>query len=175
MTTFSVEEFALRPVSQRRRLFAVVATLGQHDEESTLMALGVEPAYLGVVSSRRRFAHIREGLAARGASPDALDAIANPAGIDIGARAPEEVALSILAEIVMVQRAEGERATTETTTAAAPQEELDPVCGMTVDVRAARHRAEHAGRTYYFCCGGCRERFVAAPDGYVAALSGRAT
>jgi Cu+-exporting ATPase len=39
---------------------------------------------------------------------------------------------------------------------------------MTVVVAGARHIAEHAGRTYYFCCGGCRERFLAAPERYVA-------
>ena len=170
LTTLSVEEFAARPVSQRGRLFAVVATLGQHDEESALMALGIEPAYLGVVASRKRFAQIRETLVARGASPHALDAIANPAGIDIGARAPEEVALSILAEIVRVRRAHGGEGATETTSRPPVHEERDPVCGMTVEVAAARHRAEHAGRTYYFCCGGCRERFLAAPDRYVPAV-----
>lgn len=170
LTTLSLEEFAARPVSQRGRLFAVVATLGQHDEESTLTALGIEPAYLGVVASRKRFEQIRETLVARGASPHALDAIANPAGIDIGARAPEEVALSILAEIVRVRRAQGEQRATETTSAPPAHEERDPVCGMTVEVAAARHRAEHAGRTYYFCCGGCRERFLAAPDRYVPAV-----
>ena len=170
LTTLSSEEFAARPVSQRGRLFAVVATLGQHDEESTLTALGIEPAYLGVVASRKRFAQIRETLVARGASPDALDLIANPAGIDIGARAPEEVALSILAEIVRTRRAQGEQSATETTSAPPVLEERDPVCGMTVEVATARHRAEHAGRTYYFCCGGCRERFLATPDRYVPAV-----
>ena len=170
LTTLSLEEFAARPVSQRGRLFAVVATLGQHDEESTLTALGLEPAYLGVVASRKRFAQIRETLVARGAPPHALDAIANPAGIDIGARAPEEVALSILAEIVRVRRTQGEQGATETTSAPPAHEGRDPVCGMTVEVAAARHRAEHAGRTYYFCCGGCRERFLAAPDRYVPAV-----
>src|SRR5688572_11739472 len=43
------------PVSQRGRLFAVVATLGQHDEEATQAALSLQPAYLGVVASRKRF------------------------------------------------------------------------------------------------------------------------
>lgn len=170
LATLSSDEFAARPVSQRGRLFAVVATLGQHDEESTLTALGIEPAYLGVVASRKRFAQIRETLVARGASQHALDAIANPAGIDIGARAPEEVALSILAEIVRVRRAPGEQRATETTSAPPTHEERDPVCGMTVEVATARHRAEHAGRTYYFCCGGCRERFLATPDRYVPAV-----
>src|SRR5262245_28023026 len=111
--TLNVAELAGRPASQKGRVFAVVATLGQHDEDSTLAALGVEPAYLGVVASRKRFGQIREMLTARGASSQALDAIANPAGIDIGARTPEEVALSILAEIVRVRHAAGDRTAAE--------------------------------------------------------------
>jgi xanthine dehydrogenase accessory factor len=166
----SVEDVAGRPASQKGRLFAVVATLGQHDEEATLTALGVEPAYLGVVASRKRFAQIRETLAARGASATALDSITNPAGIDIGARAPEEIALSILAEIVSVRRAAAARTVAVSQAAAPAREALDPVCGMAVAVDTARHRAEHAGRTYYFCCGGCRERFLTAPDRYGAAV-----
>jgi xanthine dehydrogenase accessory factor len=156
------------PASQKGRLFAVVATLGQHDEESALAALGVEPAYLGVVASRKRFAQIREMLGARGISTAALDSISNPAGIDIGARTPEEVALSILAEIVQRRLVAGERATEMP--AAPVHEERDLVCGMTVAVATARHRAEHAGRNYYFCSGGCRERFLAAPDRYITAI-----
>jgi len=41
---------------------------------------------------------------------------------------------------------------------------------MTVSA-ASKHREEHAGRTYYFCCGGCRERFAAAPDRFLSALT----
>jgi len=162
------EEAAARPAGQRSRLFAVVATLGQHDEEAILAALDLEPAYLGVVASRKRFAQIRETLVARGAPAPALDSIRNPAGIDIGARAPEELALSVLAEIVSVQRAAAAKAAVVSQTTAATREARDPVCGMTVAVDTARHRADHAGRTYYFCCGGCRERFLAAPDRYAA-------
>jgi xanthine dehydrogenase accessory factor len=169
IATLNVEEFAGRPASQRGRLFAVVATLGQHDEEAALAALAVEPAYLGVVASRKRFAQIRGTLTERGAAARTLDAIANPAGIDIGARTPEEVALSILAEIVRVRHSAGEHAAADAVPAASLREERDPVCGMTVVVDTARHRAEHGGRTYYFCCGGCREKFLAAPDRYAAA------
>jgi xanthine dehydrogenase accessory factor len=167
LTTVDGEQW---PASQRARLFAVVATLGQHDEDALQDALALEPAYLGVVASRKRFAQIRETLAARGVAASALGSIVNPAGLDIGARAPEEVALSILAEIVRMRRA-GAQAGIATAPAASVREERDPVCGMTVAVEGARHRAEHAGRTYFFCCGGCRERFVAAPDQYGAALS----
>ena len=39
---------------------------------------------------------------------------------------------------------------------------------MTVPIAGARHTAEHGGRTWYFCCGGCRERFLAAPESFTA-------
>jgi P-type Cu+ transporter len=44
---------------------------------------------------------------------------------------------------------------------------LDPVCGMTVDPHAAKHRADHQGHTYYFCSAGCRARFVNDPQKYL--------
>ena len=47
----------------------------------------------------------------------------------------------------------------------------DPVCGMAVDPATAKHTAEHAGTTFYFCCNGCREKFVADPARYVAPKS----
>ncbi|HEY8267270.1 MAG TPA: heavy metal translocating P-type ATPase [Xanthobacteraceae bacterium] len=43
----------------------------------------------------------------------------------------------------------------------------DPVCGMQVDPHTAKHRAEHAGRTYYFCSAGCRKKFIADPERYL--------
>jgi Cu+-exporting ATPase len=44
----------------------------------------------------------------------------------------------------------------------------DPVCGMDVDPHTAKHRAEHAGRTYYFCAAGCRRKFLANPEKYLS-------
>lgn len=44
---------------------------------------------------------------------------------------------------------------------------IDPVCGMTVDRQTAKHRAEHAGHSYYFCSSGCRTKFVAEPANYM--------
>jgi len=182
VTDFQPQAFRDRSPSQRGRLFAVIATLGQRDEEAAQAALAAEPAYIGIVASRRRFEQIRETLLACGVPVEAVDTIRSPAGLDIGATAPEEVALSILAEIVQVRRAG--RATQTAAeppqpTAATPArdgEALDPVCGMMVAVAGARHVAEHDGQTYYFCCGGCRERFLAAPDRYRAPVgsAGRA-
>jgi Cu+-exporting ATPase len=47
------------------------------------------------------------------------------------------------------------------------REVRDPVCGMAVEPATAKHRSEHAGETYYFCSGGCRERFEAEPARYL--------
>jgi len=44
----------------------------------------------------------------------------------------------------------------------------DPVCGMSVDPTTAKHKAEHAGEIFYFCCAGCRGKFVAEPARYLA-------
>ncbi len=93
------------PGQDAARCFAVVATLGQRDEEAAWAASRLMPAYVGVVASRKRFGHIRGTLAARGATAEQLDRITNPAGLDIGAETPEEIALSILAEITRRARA----------------------------------------------------------------------
>ena len=46
---------------------------------------------------------------------------------------------------------------------------IDPVCGMTVDPHAGKPRADYQGHTYYFCCAGCRTKFVADPQKYLGA------
>lgn len=164
-----------RPSPRPTRLSVVVVTMGQWDEQATSLAVALEPSYLGVVASRKRFDQICEALGARGVPPDMLARIKNPAGLDIGAETPEEIALSILAEIVRLRRAalkEGSAAGPELLLAA---EELDPVCGMTVAVASAAHRAEVGGRTYYFCCGGCRQRFLTTPGRYAAGVTAGGT
>jgi xanthine dehydrogenase accessory factor len=148
------------------KLFAVVATMGENDEESLATALSVKPSYIGVVASKKRFSEMRESMLARGFSSAALDQIHNPAGLDIGARLPEEVALSIFAQIVQLgQSAEAAPAVE----AEAAKTAIDPVCGMTVDVATAKHRGEHQGRDYYFCNARCKEKFLAFPDRFLAA------
>ena len=156
----------LREAGATPRTYAVVATMGEHDEEAVTAALGLLPEYLGVVASRTRFGELRASLLGRGISSEPLDRIRNPAGLDIGARQPEEVALSILAEIVQLARP---YAAEEPAPPPPPDatEAIDPVCGMTVLIASARHRAEHAGRTYLFCNPRCREKFLVAPERYL--------
>jgi xanthine dehydrogenase accessory factor len=181
---------AARAQTSSAPLYAVVATQGQWDEEAAAAALALEPAaaYLGVMASRKRFGEMRD-LLADAAPPAALARVKNPAGLDLHAELPEEIALSILAEIVAGRRAAATAATTTTaataTTAAAPPaaapaprrlaqaaQARDPVCGMMVDVATAQHRATVRGREYFFCCGGCKQRFVAAPDKFLDAGGG---
>jgi xanthine dehydrogenase accessory factor len=168
-TDFAAPEIAALAAASARK-FAVIATMGEADEDSIVAALSARPEYVGVVASRRRFAEIRQSLLGRGVSAEALDRVKNPAGLDIGAHLPEEVALSILAEIVQLRRAETEAASPETPPAEISA--LDPVCGMTVVVARARHRAEHGGQPYYFCNARCRERFLAEPARYLGAAAG---
>ena len=163
------------PARGSEQLYAVVATMGENDEDSIAAALAARPAYLGVVASRKRFAQLRETLLARGVPSAALDSVKNPAGLDIGASLPEEVALSILAEIVQLRRAAAETKFGDTIRNSEPRSgdtirnsEIDPVCGMTVAVATARHRAEHGGRSFYFCNPRCREKFIADPQRYLA-------
>ena len=148
-------------------LAVAIATMGEGDEDALRAALDLEPGYIGLVASRRRFAAVRDALLAAGAPEEALDRIKCPAGLDIGAHSPAEIAVSIMAELIERVHAKPAAARTRALPVAAG-EARDPVCGMMVTVAGARHTATHAGRTVYFCCAGCRERFLAHPESYPA-------
>lgn len=139
--------------------FVLVSTMGHADEDALEAALARAPRYVALVASRRRFAEIRRTLAGRGVAPAALDQVRNPAGLDLGARRPEEIAVSVLAEVVQARRAP--RATPSRSGSAPSPYATDPVCGMPVDREAPAAVARREGATYYFCCAGCRDRFEA--------------
>jgi xanthine dehydrogenase accessory factor len=143
----------------RRDLIAVVASQGHYDEDALEALLAVEPAFLGLVASRRRTADVAAVLERRGVAADRIATIRAPVGLDLGARSPSEVAISILAEIVEATAAEGASAEPIETTISVG---IDPVCGMEVELETARFHREHDGRTYVFCCAGCRDAFVPA-------------
>ena len=166
------------------RLYGVVATMGQGDEEAVEQLLAAGADYLGVVVSPKRMVQVREYLAGRGICGSRIAEVHGPAGLDIGAERPEEVAVSILAEIVALGAAEAraaeegaaeegaaEEAVAEehAAPAGAPASATDPVCGMTVPADGSRPSFTHQDNTYHFCCPGCRARFEADPAAYLAA------
>jgi xanthine dehydrogenase accessory factor len=98
-----IEGYAL-PVSDVAQRFVVVATQGKGDEAALRAIIDIDAGYKAFVGSRRKMASIREKLVGAGASPEKFDLIKAPAGADIGAISPEEIALSIFAEITAQRR-----------------------------------------------------------------------
>ena len=99
--------FALGELNQARR-FIVVSTQSKGDEAALRAAIATDAEYRAFVGSRRKMTALRETLVAPGIDPAALDRVKAPAGLDLGAITPEEIAMSILAEIT-VERRRGQR------------------------------------------------------------------
>jgi xanthine dehydrogenase accessory factor len=166
-------DLALRLGASGSPVFVVVASMGVDDEEALAAALRAGTRYVALVASPKRAAVVRETLAAMGVSPHDLVRLKAPAGLDIGAQTQEEIALSIMAEVVQMRSAMSP-GTAEGTSAPQPVsalelEAIDPVCGMTVAIAGARHQVEYGGKNWYFCCGGCKARFEADPLPYLVA------
>jgi xanthine dehydrogenase accessory factor len=95
--------FALDTAGPPQR-YAVVATQGKGDEAALRAALASGAPYVAFVGSRRKFAALADRLAADGIDGERLAGVSAPAGLDIHAITPDEIALSILAEIVAHRR-----------------------------------------------------------------------
>lgn len=95
--------------------FIVVATQGKGDEAALRAALATNAFYVAFVGSRRKFAALRERLASDGLAAAELDRVRSPAGLDIAAITPDEIALSILSEIVAQRRTRQRREDTSGT------------------------------------------------------------
>jgi xanthine dehydrogenase accessory factor len=103
-----IEGYAL-PVDEEGMRFVVVSTQGRGDEAALLAALGAEADYVAFVGSRRKAEVLKVALARRGVTAERLAKLKAPAGLDLGAITPDEIALSILAEIVAIRRGKHER------------------------------------------------------------------
>ena len=98
-----IEGYAL-PVDKEGGRFVVISTQGRGDEAALQAALSVEADYVAFVGSRKKAAALKKTLAESGVAPDRLAKLKAPAGLDLGAITPDEIAVSILAEIVAVRR-----------------------------------------------------------------------
>ncbi|MGX9391945.1 XdhC family protein [Nitrobacteraceae bacterium UC4446_H13] len=90
------------------RHFVVISTQGKGDEAALKAALKIDAAYHAFVGSSRKMTALREKLIGEGIAAEAIDRVKAPAGLDLGAITPEEIAMSILAEIT-VERRRGQR------------------------------------------------------------------
>jgi xanthine dehydrogenase accessory factor len=144
------------PVPTADDLALVVAAHGRDEREVLRAALETGVRYVGLVASRKRGAAVLDALREDGVREELLERIDTPAGLDIGARTPAEVALSILASIIEVRR---RSSTAPRSWAAAPPTAIDPICGMTVVVGADALSLARDGETYYFCGEGCLRAF----------------
>jgi len=173
----------------------VVATQGKRDEPGLEAALKTASPHIAFIASERKAQKLRAYLKERGQDPARVDAIVSPAGIEIGAVTPEEIAVSVLAGLIQTRRneaaaappqatveqegsccSEGAESAPQATAQASaccgssePSSATDPVCGMSVQIVAAEFVSQHQGRSYYFCCAGCQHAFEKNPQGYPAA------
>jgi xanthine dehydrogenase accessory factor len=159
---------------------AIVASHGRDEERALEVAVRAGVPYVGLVASRKRGEAV---VAALDLDEAQRAAVRTPAGLDIGARTPREVALSILAEIVSLRpRPSGGGAPGAATPAApaapvgtAPQSvdagspavATDPVCGMSVVTGDDALHLDHDGVRWWFCGTGCLRAFAADPSAYL--------
>lgn len=136
----------------------LVASHGRGEDTVLKAAAAAGIDYIGLIASHRRGTAVLDGL-----QLDA-DVVHTPAGFDIGARTPEEIAVSVYAEMIAARpREPGHAFDVE------PAEAVDPVCGMNVALTADALRLTHDGRPYHFCGPGCHQAFADDPGRYVHA------
>ena len=136
-------------------LAVIVSSLGRDEEASIRAALDAGVGFIGLVASRRRGAAVLAELSLTEAERGRVH---TPVGLEIGARTCEEIALSIMAEVVRAVRVEGLLAPTAVLSPM-PLQVTDPVCGMTVVVEPGTPHLAVEGRDHWFCCTGCLTTF----------------
>jgi xanthine dehydrogenase accessory factor len=142
----------------------VVASHGRDEEAVLAAALRADVPYVGLVASRKRGDGV---LAALDEDAATKSRVHTPAGLDLGARSPEEVALSILAEIVAERPRPTGRPVADDSDASASGVAIDRVCGMEVATVGTSLHLDHEGRRFWFCGTGCLRAFAADPQQYM--------
>jgi xanthine dehydrogenase accessory factor len=133
----------------------VVASHGRDDEAAVLAAaLDAGVPYIGLVASRKRGEAVLASL-----GRDDAGRVRSPAGLDIGARTPPEIALSILSEIVSLRPRPSGRAVADASPSAGTA--IDPICGMEVAMVDSSLHLDHDGGRSWFCGTGCLRAFAA--------------
>ena len=147
---------------------AIVATQGDGDIQALKAAIASKPEFLSLIANKRKTESLLGQLVKDGISRDKISSIKFPAGLDIGAITPQEIAVSIMAELVQYKRKTAWKDEIILDVEQAKNgKETDPICGMLVDPKTADSSFEYDGISYYFCCGGCKKKFEAEPAAFV--------
>jgi xanthine dehydrogenase accessory factor len=145
---------------QEGDLGLVVAAHGKGEIEALRAGVEAGLPYVGLVASPKRGAALLEELRDAGVPDEQLARIEVPAGIDINAKSPPEVALSILARIIERRRSDDYSPPLRAPTDQAPPTfATDPICGMTVTVEPGALQVQHDGETVYFCAPACKKTY----------------
>jgi len=173
----AVENGAPDPTSED--LAVVVAAHGRDEFHALRRGLELGVPYVGFVASHKRGSAVLAEMRDDGVAEGLIELVDYPAGIDIGATDPAEIAVSILAKIISVRRREridagpapglvvhhaaagSRRPSSRAAVSSAPTIAVDPICGMTVAAIPGTPSVEHDGEMVYFCCEGCKTKFVA--------------
>ena len=162
------KDFKLDGINVGTGACIVVSTQGEGDEEALEQALNTKAAYVGFVASKTKAQKVFEYLRTKGIAAERLNQVRAPAGLNLGARSAEEIAVSILAEIIQFNAAQKQRSDSAPDLQVLKQEAKDPICGMKVDPATAKYKSEHQGNVFYFCCAGCKQAFDRQPQIYSA-------
>ena len=167
----TIDRLDLRPVRITPETYIVISCQGEQDNEALELAAGTDAPYIAFVASEKKARKVLDSLAENGVDRDRLARIRAPAGLHLGALSPEEIALSILAEIVQVRKKPMAKLQIKgSADAVLGREVKDPVCGMVVAERDAIYFSDYAGGTYYFCCSGCKRAFDKEPEIYLKSV-----
>ncbi|HEY6970437.1 MAG TPA: XdhC family protein [Candidatus Angelobacter sp.] len=160
-------EFDLAEVKVTPQTCIVVSTQGEGDEDALAQALKTNAGYIGFVASKTKAQKVFDYLKQKGIAAETLNRVRSPAGLNLGSRSPEEIAISILAEMIQFRAAQTQPAASPRGQEPRLDEDRDPICGMAVDPARARHKSEYQGLVFYFCCAGCKEAFDQQPQKYL--------
>jgi len=163
-----IKDFDIKKI--KPSAYIVVCTQGEGDATALHKALSIGSSYLSFVASRRKGNAIFKEVRRMGANFDQLKTIKTPAGLDIGAKMPDEVAISILAEIIKDYR-ESSVSNKEELTIKNEDFYMNPVCNIPVQKSTAKHVLDYKGEKIYFCCDGCKVSFEKTPEQYMQTLA----
>ena len=170
--SYRVSDVEQQPSPVTPQTAIIVATQGEDDEGALQQALATDAPYIAFVASKKKWEAVSSFLREKGVPEQRLKLVRVPAGLDIGAETPEEIAVSILAETIQARRKQDKQISPSDFPKLPVVEVVrakDPVCGMMVNVSTAKYSSEYSGQTFYFCCAHCKSSFDKTPAQFITA------